>query len=64
MYSQFNNTKIKTSKIQVQNNTQTLRKCYMFLRKTCTRGEHVHVNINNNNNNNNNNNKNNNNNNK
>ena len=60
--SQFNNTKIKNSKIQVQNKTQALRKSYAFLNKACTcRG---HININNNNNDNNNDNNNNNNNNK
>ena len=42
--SQFNNTKIKNSKIQVQNKTQTLRKSYTFLSKACTRGEHLNIN--------------------
>ena len=42
--SQFNNTKIKNSKIQVQNKTQTLRKSYTFLSKVCTRREHVNIN--------------------
>ena len=60
--SQFNNTKIKKSKIQVQNKTQTLRKSYTFLNKVCTRRGHININNNNNNhdndsNNNNNNNK-------
>ena len=31
--SQFNNTNIKNSKIQVQNKTQTLMKSYTFLSK-------------------------------
>ena len=53
--SQFNNTKIKNSKIQLQNKTQTLRKSYMFLNKVCTRRGHININSNNNNNNNNNN---------
>ena len=52
--SQFNNTKIKNSKIQLQNKTQTLRKSYMFLNKVCTRRGHININSNNNNNNNNN----------
>ena len=42
--SQFNNTKIKISKIQVQNKTQTVRKSYTFLSKDCTRGEHLNIN--------------------
>ena len=46
--SQFNNTKIKNSKIQLQNKTQTLRKSYTSLTQSYT-------NLNNNNNNNNNN---------
>ena len=49
--SQFNNTKIKKSKIQVQNKTQTLRKSYTFLNKVCTRRGHININNNNNNNN-------------
>ena len=44
--SQFNNTKIKNSKIQLQNKTQTLRKSYTSLTQSYT-------NLNNNNNNNN-----------
>ena len=52
--SQFNNTKIKNSKIQLQNKTQTLRKSYTFLHKVCTRRGHININNNNNNNNNNN----------
>ena len=48
--SQFNNTKIKKSKIQVQNKTQTLRKSYTFLNKVCTRRGHININNNNNNN--------------
>ena len=43
--SQFNNTKIKNSKIQLQNKTQTLRKSYTSLTQSYT-------NLNNNNNNN------------
>ena len=65
--SQFNNTKSKHSKIQVQNKTQALRKSYTFLNKACTRRGHININNNNNDNNNdstNNNNNNNNNNNK
>ena len=54
--SQFNNTKIKNSKIQVQNKTQTLRKSYTFLNKVCTRRGHININNNNNDNNNNDNN--------
>ena len=50
--SQFNNTKIKNSKIQLQNKTQTLRKSYAFLNKVCTRTGHINMNNNNNNNNN------------
>ena len=53
---QFNNTKIKSSKIQVQNKTQTLRKSYTFLNKVCTRRGHININNNNNDNNDNNNN--------
>ena len=49
--SQFNNTKIKNSKIQLQNKTQTLRKSYTFLNKVCTRRGHININNNNNNNN-------------
>ena len=52
--SQFNNTKIKNSKIQVQNKTQTLRKSYTFLNKVCTRRGYININNNDNNNNNNN----------
>ena len=52
--SQFNNAKIKNSKTQLQNKTQTLRKSYTFLNKVCTRGGHININKNNNNNNNNN----------
>ena len=56
---QFNNTKIKNSKIQTQNKIQTLRKSYSFLNKVCTRREYININnYNNSNNNNNNNNKN------
>ena len=54
--SQFNNTKIKNSKIQVQNKTQTLRKPYTFLNRVCTRRGHININNNNNDNNNDNNN--------
>ena len=54
---QFNNTKIKSFKIQVQNKTQTLRKSYTFLNKVCTRRGHMNINNNNNDNNDNNNNK-------
>ena len=54
--SQFNNTKLKNSKIQLQNNTQTLRKSYTFLNKVCTCRGHMNINNNNNNGNNNNNN--------
>ena len=54
--SQFNNTKIKNSKIQVQNKTQTLRKSYTFFSKACTRRGHININNNNNDNNNNDNN--------
>ena len=61
--SQFNNTKIKNSKTQVQNKTQTLRKSHTFLSKVCTRRAHININNNNNANNNNNDNINNNNNN-
>ena len=50
--SQFNNTKIKNSKIQVQNKTQTLRKSYTFLNRVCTRREHININDYNNYNNN------------
>ena len=50
--SQFNNAKIKNSKTQLQNKTQTLRKSYTFLNKVCTRGGHININKNNNNNNN------------
>ena len=41
--SQFNNTKIKSSKIQVQNKTQTIRKSYteIFFSKACTGGKHT-----------------------
>ena len=53
--SQFNNTKIKNSKIQVQNKAQILRKFYMFLNKVCTRRGYININNNNINNNNNNN---------
>ena len=53
--SQFNNTKIKNSKIQVQNKAQILRKSYMFLNKVCTRRGYININNNNINNNNNNN---------
>ena len=59
--SQFNNTKIKNSKIQVQNKTQALRKSYAFLNKACTCRGHININNNNNDNNNGNNNNNNNN---
>ena len=52
--SQFNNTKIKNSKIQVQSKTQTLRKSYTFLSKDCKRRGHININNNNNNGNNNN----------
>ena len=48
---QFNNTKIKSSKIQVQNKTQTLRKSYTFLNKVCTRRGYMNINNNNNDNN-------------
>ena len=48
--SQFNYTKIKKSKIQLQNKTQTLRKSYMFLNKVCQRRGHININNNNNNN--------------
>ena len=41
--SQFNNTKIKNSKIQVQNKTQTLMKSYTFLSKAWTHGEHINI---------------------
>ena len=58
--SQFHNTKIKNSKIQVQNKAQTLRKSYTFLNKVCTCRGHININNNNNNDNNNNNNNNNN----
>ena len=61
--SQFNNTKIKNSKTQVQNKTQTLRKSHTFLSKVCTRRAYININNNNNANNNNNDNINNNNNN-
>ena len=54
--SQFNNTKIKNSKIQVQNKTQTLRKSYTFLNKVCTHRGHININNNNNDNDNNDNN--------
>ena len=47
--SKFNNTKIKNSKIQVQNKTQTLRKS--FLSKVCTRRGHININNNNDDNN-------------
>ena len=50
--SQFIDTKIKNSKIQVQNKTQTLRKSYTFLSKVCIRRGHTNINNNNNNNNN------------
>ena len=50
--SQFNNTKIKNSKIQVQNKTQALRKSYAFLNKACTCRGHININNNNNDNNN------------
>ena len=46
--SQFNNAKIKSSKIQVQNKTQTLRKSYTFLNKVLTRRGHKNINNNNN----------------
>ena len=49
--SQFNNRKIKNSKIQSGNKTQTLRKFYTFLNKVCTRRGHINININNNDNN-------------
>ena len=42
--SKFNNKKIKNSKIQVQNKTQTWRKSYTFLSKACTGGEHLNIN--------------------
>ena len=48
--SQFNNKKIKKSKIQVQNKTQTLRKPYTFLNKVSTSTRGINVNNNNNNN--------------
>ena len=52
--SQFSNTKIKNSKIQVKNKAQTLRKSYTFPNKFCTRREHINIsNYNNYNNNNN-----------
>ena len=51
--SQFNNTKIKNSKIKVQNKTHTLRKSYLFLNKVCTCRGHININNNDNNNNNN-----------
>ena len=54
--SQFNNIKIKNSKIQVQNKTQTLRKSYTFLNKVFTRRGHIDIDNNDNNNDNNNNN--------
>ena len=38
--------KIKKSKIQVQNKTQTLRKSYTFLSKACTLSEHININNN------------------
>ena len=41
--SQFNNTKIKNSKIQVQNKARTLRKSYTFLNKVCTRRGHINI---------------------
>ena len=53
--SQFNNTKIKNSKIQVQNKTQTLRKSQTFLKKVCTHRGHINISNNNDNDNNNNN---------
>ena len=40
---QFDNTKIKNSKIQVQSKTQTLRKSYTFLNKVCTRRGHINI---------------------
>ena len=49
--SQFNNTKIKNSKIQLRNKTQTFKKSYTFLNKVCTRRGHININNNNNNNN-------------
>ena len=49
--SQFNYTKIKNSKIQLQNKTQTFRKSYAFLNKVCTRRGHININNNNNDNN-------------
>ena len=48
--SQFNNITIKSSKIQLQNKTETLRKSYTFLNKVCTRRGHININNNNNNN--------------
>ena len=41
--SQLKKTKIKNSKIQVQNKTQTLRKSYTFLNKVCTRRGHINI---------------------
>ena len=48
--SQFNNTKIKNSKIQLQNKTQTFKKSHTFLDKVCTRRGNININNNNNNN--------------
>ena len=47
--SQFNNTKIKNSKIQVQNKTRTLRKYFTCLKRS-VHVEDRHININNDNN--------------
>ena len=47
--SQFNYTKIKNSKIQLQNKTQTFSKSYAFLNKVYTRRGHININNNNNN---------------
>ena len=47
--SQFNNITIKSSKIQLQNKTQTFRKSCTFLNKVCTRRGHININNNNNN---------------
>ena len=40
---QLKKTKMKNSKIQVQNKTQTLRKSYTFLNKVCTRRGHINI---------------------
>ena len=47
--SQFDNTKIKNSKIQVQNKTRTLRKYFTCLKRS-VHVEDRHININNDNN--------------